>query len=373
MEYVIHHLATALHQQGNDVTVIAERVRWEPVGIDHDYKLIRYGPAIRGLRGIGLEYVSGLLAVWRAHKNNPFDIIHCHGVAIGGKRAAVLRKWLEIPVVMTPHGEDIQRIPEIGYGLRLDPKWDKIIEQNLMAADAVTAISQSVARELKHIDQNKIYMIANGVHISNYGKRESQFLRKKLELDVSTNIILSVGRNHIKKGYADGIRAMERLLIDYKYENFHYALVGRGVSELMPLVIEKNLDMKVSLIEEISPDQVRDCYHSSQIFFSPSIVEGLSLVSIEAIACGLPLIATNVPGNEDIVLENDCGLVVENKNPVDMARGLHALLIDREKQEAFSQKALSGAQNYDWQGIAKRYYDVYAKVLQAKQLHAEIT
>ena len=365
MEYVMHHLATALHQQGKDVTVIAERVRWESVGVEHDYKLIRYGPAIRGLRGIGLEYISGLLAVWHAHKNKPFDVIHCHGVALGGRRAAVLKKWLQIPVVMTPHGEDIQRVPEIGYGLRLDPRWDRIITRNLDAADAVTAISESVARELTHIDQNKVFQVANGIHISNYGKCNSDFLHKRLKLDKNTNIILSVGRNHVKKGYAYGIQAMERLLTDYQYDDYHYVLVGRGVDELEPLVMEKGLEEKVSLIEEVSPDRVRDCYHSSQLFFSPSIVEGLSLVSIEAIACGMPLVVTNVPGNEDIVQENDCGLIVENKNPGDMALGLHTLLVNKEKREAYSKKALASAQKYDWQKIADRYCEVYSNVLQS--------
>jgi len=362
MEYVMHHLATALHQQGNDVTVIAERVRWEPVGVEHDYRLIRYGPAIRGLRGKGLEYVSGLLAVWWAHQKKPFDIIHCHGVTLGGRRAAVLRKWLGIPVVMTPHGEDIQRIPEISYGLRLDPHWDRIVKRNLDAADAVTAISESVARELTHIDQNKIFPVANGIHLSNYGKRDSDFLHRKLNLDRNTRIILSVGRNHIKKGYAYGVKAIECLLADNPDMNFHYVLVGRGVSELAPLVTEKGLGERVSLIEEVSPDQVRECYHSSHIFFSPSIIEGLSLVSIEAIACGLPLVVTNVPGNEDIVQENDCGLIVESKNPGDMARGLHTLLFNTEKHETFSKKALASAQNYDWLQIAERYCDVYSRI-----------
>ncbi|MFQ5644614.1 MAG: glycosyltransferase family 4 protein [Thiogranum sp.] len=362
MEYVMHHLATALHQLGNDVTVIAERVRWEPVGVEHDYRLIRYGPAIRGLRGVGLEYISGLLAVLRAHMQNPFDVIHCHGVAIGGRRAAVLKKWLNIPLVMTPHGEDIQRIPEIDYGLRLDPRWDRAIKRNLDAADAVTAISASVARELTHIDQEKIFPVANGIHLSNYGKRSSNFLHDRLNLDRDTSIILSVGRNHIKKGYAYGIKAVERLLADNPDMNLHYALVGRGVSELAPLVTEKRLGKTVSLIEEVSPDQVRECYHSSHVFFSPSIIEGLSLVSIEAIACGLPLVVTNVPGNEDIVQENDCGLIVESKNPDDMARGLHTLLSNKEMREAFGKKALVSARSYDWLKIAERYCDVYARI-----------
>jgi len=363
MEYVIHHLATALHQLGHEVTVVAERVRWEDVGVDHDYRLVRYGPAVRGLRGKGLEYITGILAVRRAHRQKPFDVIHCHGVAIAGRRARVLRQWLGVPVVMTPHGEDIQRIPEIGYGLRLDPAWDRIIKRNLDAADAVTAISDSVAQELTHIDQSKVFHVANGIHIADYGLHPSDFLRQKLGLAPDTAIILSVGRNHVKKGYADGIRAINRLRQDHGVEDFHYVLVGRGVSELAPLVAALDLGERVSLIEEVPPEQVRDCYHSSQVFFSPSIIEGLSLVSIEAIACGLPLVATDVPGNQDIVRETGCGVIVRHKDPADMARGLYELLSDAGKRAAYAQKAIDGAQGYDWLKIAERYCEVYRKVL----------
>ena len=122
---------------------------------------------------------------------------------------------------------------------------------------------------------------------------------------------------------------------------------------------------KVSLVEEISPDEVRECYRSSQIFFSPSIVEGLSLVSIEAIACGLPLVVTDVPGNEDIVRDNKCGLIVKNQDPANMARGLHELLTDDRARHTYAGNALTGARNYDWTHIADQYIKVYEKVIAA--------
>ena len=363
MEYVMHHLATTLHRQGHRVTVIAERLRWQPLGINLEYRVIRYGPAVRGARRLGIDFLCALLAVWRAHRREPFDVIHCHGVSYAGDRAAALRRWLKVPVVMTPHGMDIQRIPEIGYGLRLDPGWDRRIRRNLDAADAVTAISQSVLGELADLAPGKVHLIPNGIFTNMYGRRESIFLRVRLGLGSGTAIILSVGRNHVKKGYADGIRAMRHLIDDYGFEDFRYVLVGRDMSSLEPVIAETGLLDKVTLIEEIPSDEVRDCYHSATIFFSPSIVEGLSLVSIEAIACGLPLVATDVPGNEDIVRDNECGLIVKNRNPHDMARGLYQLLNNPDLRESFAQKALHGSRNYDWNEVANQYTIVYSRVL----------
>ena len=363
MEYVIHHLANALTQQGHDVTVIAARIAWGGIGVEHDYKLRRYGFPFRGLGSLGISHVAALWVVWRSHRVKSFDILHCHSVSYAGGRAARVKKLLGIPVVMTPHGEDVQRVPEIGYGLRLNKKWDEAITRNLNAADAVTAISLSVENELDCVDQSKVVRIANGVQLSAYGKRQSHFLRDKIGIDDETLLVLSVGRNHIKKGYNFGIQAIAKLREKHDYNKVHYVLVGKGVSEHASLVSELSLEKNVTLIEELVPEQVKECYQSADIFFSPSIIEGLSLVSIEAISCGLPLVVTDVPGNEDIVRDTGAGVIVRTKDPENMADGLYSLLCKKEVRESLSETALQKSGQYDWQSIAKEYAVAYKKVI----------
>ncbi len=68
MEYVIHHLANALSQQGHDVTVIVARAAWGDIGVEHDYKLRRYGFPIRGLGRLGISHFAALWVVWRSHR-----------------------------------------------------------------------------------------------------------------------------------------------------------------------------------------------------------------------------------------------------------------------------------------------------------------
>ena len=363
MEYVIHHLANALVKQGHDVTVIAARVSWAGIGVEYDYKLRRYGFPVRGLGTLGIQHIVALWAVWRCHRIKPFDILHCHSVSFAGTRAVRIKKLLGIPIVLTPHGEDIQRVPEIGYGLRLSEKWDAIITRNLNTADAVTAISMSVENELDCVDRSKVIRIANGVHISSYGKKQSQFLREKIDVDDETLLVLSVGRNHIKKGYDFGIKAIAKLIEKHNFNKVHYVIVGKGVSEHATLVSELSLEKYITLIEELAPEQARECYQSADIFFSPSIIEGLSLVSIEAISCGLPLVVTDVPGNEDIVRDTGAGVIVHTKDPEDMADGLYSLLCNKELRETLSVSAIKKSSRYDWSTIAKEYAVVYKKVI----------
>jgi glycosyltransferase involved in cell wall biosynthesis len=122
----------------------------------------------------------------------------------------------------------------------------------------------------------------------------------------------------------------------------------------------------VSLLEVVPPERLRLCYNSSHLFFSPSIVEGLSLVSIEAMACGLPLVVTDVPGNEDIVRANGCGLIVRCRDVRDMARGLSEIMWDEARRSALGLLSLSSSARYDWREIACQYLSVYQTALRRR-------
>jgi glycosyltransferase involved in cell wall biosynthesis len=367
MEYVIHHLSNSLVRLGEEVTVIAERTGWGDIGVEHAYRLRRYGLPVRGYRKTGMGLPAAIIGVLREHRRRPFDVLHTHGVSYAGHRAAVIRQLTGIPLVMTPHGMDIQRVPDIGYGLRLDDRWNRRIGRNLASADAVTAISRSIENELDQVDKYRIFRIPNGIFTEDFGSADSDYLYRRLEIPRERKIILSVGRNHVKKGYRHGILAAGKLLREYGFSGFHYVIAGRGVSEHARLVERQGLSERVSLIEEVPPEQIRECYRSSRLFFSPSVVEGLSLVSIEAIACGLPLVVTDVPGNADIVMDTGCGMIVKSGDTDDMARGLYELLSNEEKMKRLGAVAIEQSANYHWDRVAERYLEVYRHVIEGKR------
>jgi hypothetical protein len=142
--------------------------------------LARYALPLRGSSRIGLQFIASFLSVWAQHRRQPFDVIHCHSASYPGRRAVFASRKLGIPLIFTPHGEDIQRVPEIGYGLRLDKRWDRTIIRNLQAADAITAISDSVRQELTQFDQQKIFTVPKGIHTRFYGKKSSTYLHDLL-------------------------------------------------------------------------------------------------------------------------------------------------------------------------------------------------
>ena len=363
MEFVIHNLANALVKQGHEVTVFAQRVSWKSPIEERLYQLIRYSIPVRGGGYLGLDYCSAVSSVCVYNLMHHFDVINCHGISYAGTRGRVISKLIGLPLVMTPHGEDVQKVPSIGYGLRLKDSWDRIICKNLKAADYVTAISKSIHGDLDCVSEEKIIDVSNGIHVTRFSGEKSVYLRNILGISESTKIILSVGRNHIKKGYVYGIEAVSKLVNRFGCKNVHYVIAGRGVSEHQSLVDECNAREYISLIEEMPSGKITQCYKSADVFFSPSIVEGFSLVSIEAMASGLPLVVTDVPGNDDVVRDNGCGVIVKSKDAEAMAAGLYRLLSDDTYRSSLAALSQQCSGKYDWSKIAVQYETVYLRAI----------
>ena len=366
-EYVMHHLGNALADLGHYVAVVAKRVSWEQPKNKRAYDLYRYGVPVRGSGRTGLDFSSAILITSILHLKKKFDVLNCHSVDYSGTIARYLKSLHGLPLVMTPHGMDVQKTPDIGYGFRLDPAWDRRISKNLKAADYVTAISRSVHGVLDMIPEERIVDIPNGIHVERFTGPSSRYLYEYLGIPGTKRIILSVGRNHIVKGYDYGIRAVSKLVKDMGVADVHYVIVGRGVTDHKNMVAKCQAQSFISLLDELPPEKITQCYKSAAIFFSPSILEGMSLVSIEAMAAGLPLVVTDVPGNEDVVKENGCGVIVKSKDEDDMAMGLDRLLGNDAYREKLAEMSEQCAGKYDWSQIARQYENVYQRAIQVRR------
>lgn len=362
MQLAVHSLANALCDIGCDVTVVAKKIRMNG-RFAHDYRIVRYGNLFPGSGCLKVDFISAIMLLMKEHGRKDFDIINCHGVSYAGSRIVFANRYLKRPLVMTPHGEDIQKVPEIGYGFRLRKNGDRIVKRNLFHADAVTAISDAVKNELRFLPEEKIFTIPNGIDTRLYQSGKCGFINELLSLDTQKKIVLSVGFNRAVKGYEFGIRAFDILKRRGGCDDLVYVIVGRNTSELQPLVHRLSLEGRVFLVPQQEREAIIKCYQSAWCFLSPSLIEGLSLVSIEAMATGLPLVVTDVPGNLDIVRDNRCGLVVKKRDPVALAEGIMKLKTDRSLYDTLSSRALEKVHVYDWRTIAEKYLSLYHLVL----------
>ena len=364
MEYVIHYLAEALAERGHRVVVFSHK-RCGTVDFVPAYEIVQYGTRLPFSARSGFELFDSLRKVAKYNRRHKLDLLHCHSATVGKEGLRIGHKS-GIPVVMTPHGEDVQRFPEIGYGVRLRPGWEEKIRYNLLHVDMVTAISESIERDIDFVPSERRVRIPNGVKIDSFAGPESFFLQETFGLGKDCKIVLSVGRNHIKKGYEAGIDAFARSGM-FREQDVKYILIGRGVENLRDHVERLGMTEQVFLMSEISPDKMSECYRSSYMFFSPSITEGLSMVSIEAMAAGLPILATDVPGNRDIVTDNGCGILVPCEDPDGMAAGLKTMIEDAPLRDGFAEISKRRSCRYDWSHIAEEYEAVFFKVIKNKQ------
>lgn len=372
MELAIHFMANALSALGCQVTVIAKYYKGD-LTLEQNYALIRYGNRFPLSGRSGMDALAGIFALLRANYRTPFDLVHCHGAAYASSRVYVAKKTGLLggcPVVITPHGADIQMVPEIEYGLRLKRKWDHMIRRSLQASDWVTTISTSLSNQLDFIAPEKISIIPNGIHLSKFNTSEKDFLHRHLKISTDYKIVLSVGRNHRVKGYEYGVGAFAVIKSEKPAIPLKYVIIGKNAQMLQTLIKNLNLQETVFTMPEVGREDIVRAYASAWCFLSPSLSEGLSLVSIEAMASGRPLIVTDVPGNADIVKDNGCGIIVKAKDPRGIAASLLHLFEHPQEYALYRRKALERAPAYDWRAIADQYIRVYRQVIAHSRLAA---
>jgi glycosyltransferase involved in cell wall biosynthesis len=259
-------------------------------------------------------------------------------------------------------------LPEVSYGYCLDKNWRKKIKNVLDKSDAIISISESVKEDIKKTApevENKIYDIPNGIWLDVFLNHKIKIdIRKRFNLPNNSIVIISVGRNHIKKGFEYGIKAMK--IITQKFNNVYYVIIGRETEKLFPLVKDLGLKDKVILASEIrNKDELIDCYKTTDIYLSPSLIEGFSLTNLEAMASGLACVVTDVPGNRDVI-KNNCGILVQPYSEQAIAEKIEQLILSPSLMSELRQRALEEIKNYDWIAIANKYVKVYIKAVDKK-------
>ena len=158
--------------------------------------------------------------------------------------------------------------------------------------------------------------------------------------------LLCVARlNDPRKNVALLLRALA--LVKTQFPKTKLMLVGDApTSELVTLCDELGLQNHVSFEGRVSDDGLVALYRRADLFVLPSLQEGLGIVVGEALACGLPVIATRCGGPEDLVVEGETGLLVRNNEPEDLARGIRFLIQNDSTRERMSRNAVWYARHH---------------------------
>ncbi|MEO8428850.1 MAG: glycosyltransferase family 4 protein [Verrucomicrobiota bacterium] len=352
-EFVVHHLATQWTAQGHDVCVFNTHAA-QASQPDARYRVSRFA-VWRGAERFGHHRLPWLLAstqsLGRALRKFRPEFISGHFAYPVSLYLARLKP--ESGFVITPHGADILR--GVPNAIRDRFPVDALLRAALSQARAVVAISLTARQALEElgVPAAKIVDISNGVNVERFRKAIRPKGPSPVQLPAGAQLVLTVGRHTPVKNLRSGIEAFAA--IAHEFEGLYYLLVGKGVSELAGEVDGFDLAGRVLLQEQLLGDDLVWAYQRASVYLSTSIAELCPLVILEAMAAGLPQVATDVPGNRDVVDNNITGFLVPPANTAGLGGAMKLLLGDPALRGRMRQANLAESERHDWGPISQRY------------------
>ncbi len=360
-EIVVASLAEHLTQAGHNVAVVTQWPR-RGKGVAND-SAFAY-PVIRYKRPWSFTLSLGMHSIWKAlaeaHKKYRFDIIHCHLVYPVGYVGVKFGRKDNIPVIITAHGSDIR--PTSRYR-RKRIIWQRITN-SLKNADHLTAISSQMKEILHSIaDSKKVTCIPNGIDIEKLTKPVEY--QPDWPIDAGQNFILYIGSLKHIKGIDILLQAVN---VIYRQGGGEMKLIvaGKGQmrDELEQFVIDNDMQDMVVWVGEVTGRFKRYLLQNARFVVIPSRSESFSLVALEALSCGRPIIASAVGGLVDTIEDGKTGKLVPPEN----SQALADAIVEMWNSDCseIQENAKNKAKLYDWRNITSQYIELYEKLHESR-------
>lgn len=278
--------------------------------------------------------------------NNSFDLIDAHYLYPDGVAAVILARQLNVPVVVTARGTDVNVFPEY----RAARRW---IQWAAREADGLITVCAALKQRLVDlgISPDKITVLRNGVDRELFQPRDRTVQRQRLGFAGLS--LLSVGNLVGLKGHDLVVRALTEL------PQAQLTIVGDGEEResLKALVQSLGLGKRVRLVGSVPQAELPDYYSAADILVLASSREGLANVLLESMACGTPVAATAVGGTPEVVNVPVAGRLIEERTPQGVARAVRQLQAAYPDREAVRRHSAS----FGWEATSRGQLDVFRR------------
>jgi L-malate glycosyltransferase len=292
-------------------------------------------------------------------KYEDLDILHVHYAiphAVSGFLSKeIMKKEKELKLVTTLHGTDITLVG-------LEPSFMPIIKWALEQSDSITAVSRYLKDNTNsHFNTGKdIKIIPNFVDTKFYARKELPDLKKQIAPD-GEKVLIHISNFRSVKRVCDTVRILHEVR---KKIPAKLILVGDGPDRKKAEQLSRELDLCDHVTFFGKQSSIVEPLSISDVFLLPSQSESFGLSSLEAMACGVPVVASNIGGIPEVVEHGESGFVAELGDTKRMAKYVVDLLINEKKHKVFAQKAqLRAKELFEAKAIVKQYEDLYIELL----------
>jgi glycosyltransferase involved in cell wall biosynthesis len=368
----IHRLMREISKQGHDVYILAPysggKTDYILDGINVEKFNYFYPKRFQRLCGrsgmidnvkegifVKFQFLTFILfnVIYSCRKLNHMDIVHVQWPIPNGLGALFLKIFYKIPYINTIHGEEVY----------LSKRYHTTLILKLLVHHSSKTLTNSsgtfeVCLE-SGLKREKLGIIPFGVDTSFFRPINNQ-------KDNDIFQILSVGYLIERKGFEYLIKAVKAVL--EVHDNVKLIIVGSGPLEtkLKTLIIDLKLENNIQIINNVTDGDLLELYNDSDLFVLPSIVdsqgntEGLGVVLLEAMACKLPVIGSYIGGIPDIVHDGETGLLVPEKDILEISRAIIKLIENEDLRGIIAFKGYKMVKDrFSWEQIANKYINSY--------------
>lgn len=296
---------------------------------------------------------------WKLMRSGGYDILHFHlfGANLCAKPLAVMAGHPAIIVHDQCNDASREKNPLL---LAADAFWNR-------CSDRVIAVSESTRRYLldrEDLPDDLVTMIPNGIDAEEFrvsGESESAEARRALGMPIESFIIGGVGRLVPQKNFSRFLDVASWVLSRHPSALFVIAGTGPEEEELKAKAVALGINERVRFLGHIS-DRL-SLYHSLDALLMTSDFEGTPMVLLEAMACGLPVVASAVDGVAEVCTHGKDAMLVQPSSCQSFANQVEALLLDETQRRKLGSEARKTILNrYEIRGLVRRIEGIYAEL-----------
>jgi len=269
-----------------------------------------------------------------------YDIVHAHNIP-----SALAMKNIKGKKILSIHGVFSKQINEL-HGKTATTLSQKYEHNALSWADAITVVSKEAYAYYEALGF-KIQQIPNAIDVESLPKNKEKKYEKQ---------IIFAGRLSKEKGVGVLLEICKKLSDDVDI-----IILGTG-PETNKIKYISNSKKNVHFLGYLPKEKIIPLIRGSDILIQPSLNEGISSTILEAMACKIPIIATNVGGNMELIEHNQTGFLVDPNSSSQFLDLIDYIFSNMDKINLITNNAFTHVQQYDWNVVGQKYIQLYKKI-----------